>query len=168
MKFREWLDSVIDAGLLCGNYRNKALDAQSKINLMDLCLDANGASYLCETQSKGFALPYETITKEFKSYINGRYIAEYKNDKGNGYDSCIYCCYGSDIQITTTITTLLGCNSKVYIQDWDFVHIYADTNCNLEIVCPLNARVMIDYWGDAKITVCPIDGGIGRVDMVKH
>lgn len=167
MKFNEWLNSVIGAGLLCGNYRDKALNAQSKINLMNIVLDANGASYLCETQSKGFALPYETITKEFKSYINGRYIAEYKNDKGNGYTSTIYCCYcdSDDVHIKTTSTTFLGCKTTIHIKPYDFVQIYADSNCELKIICPESSRVKLDYWGNAKIT---FNDNCGRIDLKKH
>ena len=81
MKFKEWLNKVIETGNLCSSYKDKALDAKSKKALIDLCLDSNGVSYLMEMESKGISLSYETILSEFKSYLNGRYIAEYKNEK---------------------------------------------------------------------------------------
>lgn len=169
MKFKEWLDRIIDAGLLCGAYQSKTLDAKSKKHLMDIILDSNGASYLCEMQAKGFELPYETILKEFGKYINGKYIAEYKNDKGNGYTSSVYCCYSDNngIHIHTTSTTILGCKTNVFIKPFDFVQIYADKKSKLEIHCPDTSRVKIDYWDGAIITNGNGNDS-GRIDIVKH
>lgn len=169
METTKWLHRVIDAGLLCGNYKTMALEAKSKIALMDIVLDSNGASYLCEMQAKGFPLSYETILDEFKAYINGKYIAEYKNEKGNGYTSCVYCCYyeSDEIHIHTTNTTILGCKAKIYVKPYDFVQIHADKNCELEIFCPETSRIKIDYWDGAIIEVNNSDY-CGRVDMIKH
>lgn len=170
MKFKEWLDRIIDAGLLCGAYQDKTLDAKSKKHLMDVVLDSNGVSYLCEMQAKGYPLPYETILREFGNYINGRYIAEFKNDKGNGYTSTIYCCYSDTdtIEIKTTATTILGCKSKVRIAENTFVVIYADTNCELEVMCPESSRVSLHCYGDAKITLSQEDGKRGHVDVIRE
>lgn len=167
MNFKEWLNSIINAGLLCGNYQQKTVDAQSKLHLMDIVLDANGASYLCEMQSKGFELPYETILKEFKSYINGRYVAEFRNEKGNGYSSTIYCCYNGDVDINTTSTTFLGCKALIKVKPYDFVQIYADSNCHLTINCPSTSRVKIDYWGNTTIEIDNKEDA-GRIDLICH
>lgn len=169
MKFKEWLDRIIDAGLLCGAYQSKTLDAKSKKHLMDIVLDANGLSYLCEMQSKGYALPYETILREFGNYVNGRYVAEYRNEKGNGYTSTIYCCYAEsdEIHISTTCTTILGCKSKVVVAPYDYVQIYADKECELDIICGTMAKVKIDYWRGAKINVVKSDES-NRVELKEH
>lgn len=155
MDFNEWLCKVKSRGLLCGAYSEKVDNAKSKKYIMDLALDANGASYLCEMDSKGYPLPYEVILKFFSSYVNGRYVSEHKNDKGNGYTSCIYCCYSESdsIEINTTLTTLLGCSANVYIKDNDFCKIYADKNCNLRIHCPITSRCIVEYWKGANIVV---------------
>lgn len=155
MDFNEWLCKVRDCGLLCETYADKVDEAKSKRQLMNVVLDSNGVSYLCEMDSKGLALPYEVILKSFSSYVNGRYVSEHKNDKGNGYTSCIYCCYSDSdtIEINTTLTTLLGCSANVYIKDNDFVKIYADKNCDLRIFCPSSSRCIIEYWRGARIEV---------------
>lgn len=155
MEFYEWLNNVIKNGLLCDAYKDMALDAKSKLALMRLCLDSNGASYLCEMQAKGYPLSYETICDKFGAYINARYIAEFKNEKNNGYTSSIYCCFSDSDQITieTTITTLLGCKAEIWVKENDFVQLYADKNCELVIHCPLTSRCNIDYWKGSKVVV---------------
>ena len=167
MDFNTWLHKVIETQNLCNEYKDKALHATSKVQLMRLAMDANGASYLCEMQAKGIPLSYDVIINKFGSYINGRYIAEFKNERSNGYTSSIYCHFSDPnrIDVQTTLCTLLACKSDVYIGDNDFVRLYVDSNCELSIHCPISSRCIVEYWGDAKIVDC-LDGG--RIDFVKH
>lgn len=153
MKFSEWITKVIESGLLCEAYTDKVEEAKTKKRLMDIVLDSNGQSYLCEMQAKRMALPYETITTEFKSYINGRYKAEFSKGDKVFYTSCLYCCYDDSVDVDTTATVLLGCKCDVNIKDWDFVKLYVDTNCDITINCPENARCLVESWGNAKISV---------------
>lgn len=153
MKFSEWITKVIESGLLCEAYTDKVEEAKSKKRLMNIVLDSNGQSYLCEMQAKGMALPYETIVTEFKSYINGRYKAEFSKGYKVFYTSCLYCCYDDSVDVDTTATVLLGCKCDVNIKDWDFVKLYVDTNCDITINCPENARCLVESWGNAKISV---------------
>lgn len=166
MQFKEWINEIIKTGILCGNYTDKVNGALSKKRLMDVCLDANGASWLPELQAKGFGLPYETILTEFKGYINGRYVAEYKNEKGHGYASTLYCCHHEDdkIEINTTLTTLLGCRTKIFIKENDFVRLYVDKNCELVITCPQSSRCIVEYWKGAKIEVL---GNHEKVELIE-
>lgn len=164
MSFFMWINKVIQSGNLCADYEDKVRDSKSRKQLLDIVLDANGVSYLQEMQAKGMPLPYEIIHKEFGSYINGRYKAEFKNEKGHGYTSSIYCCYAEDeCLIDTTLTTMLGCNTDVYIRENDFVKIYADSNCELHISCPISSRCIVEYWDGAKIIVHR-----GVVEKIKH
>ena len=167
MEFHEWLNTCIKTGNLCDAYKDKALDAKSKLALMRLALDSNGSSYLCEMQAKGYPLSYETICSKFRPYINGRYVADFKNDKGNGYTSCIYCCFDeSDIEIKTTLTTILGCTCDVWVGKNDFVKIYADKNCKLMIHCHETSSCIVEYWDGAIVEVDSPLGG--KVELVKH
>lgn len=167
MEFHEWLNSVIKSGNLCDVYKDKALDAKSKLALVRLCLDSNGASYLCEMQAKGYPLSYETICNKFRSYINSRYVAEFKNERGSFYNSSIYCCFDeSDIEINTTLTTILGCTCDVWIEKNDFVKIYADKNCKLMIHCHETSRCIVEYWDGAIIEIDEQLGG--NVELIKH
>lgn len=165
MQFEDWINEVVEKGFLCNEYTKKINGVLSKRQLVDIVLDSNGASWLPELQKEGLGLPYETIIREFKGYINGRYIAEHKNKKSNGYTSSIYCCYAESdtINVNTTLTTLLGCSVNVKIRENDFVRLYVDKNCDITIKCPDNSRCLVDYWDGAKINVV----GEG-VELIKH
>lgn len=167
MEFKDWISEVRGNGLLCASYSEKVDNAKSKKQLLDVVLDSNGVSFLCEMDSHGLALPYETILKSFSSYVNGRYVSEHKNDKGNGYNSCIFCCYSDSdtIEINTTLTTLLGCSTDIYIKDNDFCKIYADKNCNLRIHCPITSRCIVEYWKGAKVEVL---GNYDNVELIEN
>lgn len=167
MEFNEWLNTCIKTGNLCNEYKDKALSARSKMDLIRLCFDANGIYYLQEMQSKGLGLPYEVICSKFKSYIDGRYIAEYLNKKGNSYTSSLYCCFSDSdyIDIQTTITSILGCKSSIRVRENDFVRIYVDKNCELEINCPQSSRCIVEYWKGAKIVV---NGNHEKVELIEH
>lgn len=167
MDFKEWLNSVISSGNLCNEYKDKALNAQSHLSLMRLVLDSNGSTYLCEMASKGFMLPYEVICTKFNNYINGKYIAEYRNEKGSGYSSCIYCCFSAipGVRIQTTITTFLGCKTNVWVEENDFVKLVADSNCELFINIPDSSRCIVECWGNARIH---IQGNSNNVTINKH
>lgn len=153
MRFSEWINKIIESGLLCEAYTDKVEEAKSKKRLMNIVLDSNGQGWLPEMQAKGMALPYETIVTEFKSYINGRYKAEFSKGDRIFYTSCLYCCYDESVDVDTTATVLLGCKCVVNIKDWDFVKLYVDTNCDITINCPKNARCLVESWGNAKISV---------------
>lgn len=154
MKTTEWIENIIENGALCGNYTDKVNDAKSKLQLFRLCCDANGANFLMEMQEKGMELPYEVITTDFASYINGRYIAEYRNEKGNGYSSCLYCCHDRDnIFVDTTLCSVLGYIGRIVIAKNNFAKIYLDKNCDVQIELQDGSRAIIEYWKGAKVEV---------------
>ena len=163
MTFEEWINKVIKSGNLCSGYSSKVTSSKSKLQIVRIVLDANGVSYLPEMDAKGFPLPYDTILREFKNYINGNYTAQFSNDKGHGYSSSIYCCYsgGDEISVNSTLSTYLGCsNVTLKINENDFVHLYIDKNCDLSIDCPESSKCLVDYWEGAKINTSKSKGDI--------
>lgn len=166
MKTKDWLHEITNAGLLCGSYIDKVNDAKSKKQLIDICFDANGINYLCEMQEKGMPLPYETITKEFASYINGRYVAEYRNEKGNGYTSTLYCCFsGEKINVDTTLCSVLGYTGRIVVTKNNFAKIYLDKNCDVQIQLQDGAKANVEYWKGAKVEVL---GNYERVKLTEN
>lgn len=161
MTFSEWINKVMESGHLCEEYTDKVNEARSKKALMDVCLDSNGSGWLCEMDTEGITLPYETILKEFGAYINARYVAEYEGKNGGHYNSCIYCCYDEDeCLIETTCVTMLGCKTNVRLKDNSYVFIYADKNCDLTIHVPYSAHCKVEYWGEAKISIVGCDNNV--------
>lgn len=153
MKFTEWLNDIVENGLLCGVYTEKTLSAKSKKQILDLVLDSNGMNFLQEMQMKGHPLPYETITKEFGSYINGRYVAEYTGSKGNKFTSSLYCCFKGSMIVDTTLLSILGCDMEIHIKDNDYVKVCVDSNSTVTIHCPNSSRCITEVFGDAVVHV---------------
>lgn len=164
MDFENWISNIIESGNLCSGYTDRVLNAQSKLQIVRTVLDANGCSWLQEMDKKGMPLPYSVILSEFKNYINGNYIAEFRNERGCGYSSAIYCCFsdGNSIDVTTTLLTMLGCGGgiELHIAENNFCHIYLDRNCDVKIFCPESARVIVDMWEGAK---CSVHGNVEKV-----
>lgn len=152
--FKEWVDLLKKNGLLCAMYSEKVDNAKSKLELVRCCLDANGVNFLQEMQSGGHALPYETINKLFRAYINGRYVAEYRNEKGNGYKSCLYCCHDRDnIFVDTTLCSVLGYTGRIVVAKNNFAKIYLDKNCDVQVELQDGGRAIVEYWKGAKVEV---------------
>lgn len=147
MRVLDWLkNDIVANGLLCEEYIALVNNAKSKKQLFDICADANGVSFLCEMRDKGHGLPYYVIQEEFGNYINGKYIAEYEK----GYTSAIYCGSNGDIEVETTLACFLGCHGRVYLRPYSVTRICVDCNCYLEVECPANARLTIEYYGEGS------------------
>lgn len=153
MKFTDWIDNIIESGNLCDEYIEKVRKAISKKQIMDIVLDANGQTFLCEMQNKNIGLPYETIINEFGNYINGRYIATIDNK----YTSTLYCCYGmgNEVTIESTITIFLGCsNLHIKIPSNQRCELTFDRNCNnIVIDCPKTSIVYLNDYSDNGVKV---------------
>lgn len=166
METRDWLNKIMNAGFLCGAYTNKVNDAKSKKQLIDVCFDANGINFLCEMQEKGVPLPYETICREFASYINGRYVAEYRNEKGHGYTSKLYCRYNEpEIVVDTTVCSILGYKGTIVVAKNNYAKIYIDKNCDVKIKLEEYAKANVEYWKGAKVEVL---GNCERVKLTEN
>ena len=151
---QNWLNEIISKDLMCDEYVGKVNDVRSKKQLMDYVLDAKGSEWFQEMQAKGCGLPYEDITKSFASYINGRYVAEYKNEKGNGYNSVLFCCFsGEKINVNTTLCSVLGYTGRIVIAKNNFAKIYLDKNCDVQIELQEGSRAIVEYWKGAKVEV---------------
>lgn len=169
MKTKDWLHEITNAGLLCGSYIDKVNDAKSKKQLIDICFDANGINYLCEMQEKGLPLPYETICNEFAPFINGRYVAEYRNDKSHGYTSKLYCCYNEpEIFVDTTVCTILGYNGTIVVEKNNYAKIYIDKNCNVTITLEDGSRAIVEYWEGATVAHNLGDANNKRLQLIEH
>ena len=116
MKVHEWIKKMVDAGFTCDAYTGKLNSSVSKKDIIDVCLDANGITFLCDMQAKGFPLPYENILREYGAYINGRYKAVYKDENGKQlYTSCMYIGVDTSIVVDTTVTVLFDCKGVVEV-----------------------------------------------------
>lgn len=150
--FKKWVALLKENDLLCDKYCEKVDNARSKLELIRCCLDANGANFLQEMQAAGFALPYEVVCNVFRSYINGRYVAEFRNEKGNGYTSKMYCQHQESILVDTTLCSILGCRCDVVVKKNNFAQLYVDSESEIRIILEEGAQVLVDIWKGAQVS----------------
>lgn len=157
------LKNSIEQGLLCGTYKDKVFSSTSKKQIADVGLDANGVHWLCEIRMKGFDFDYDIINKEFKNFINGKYHFTSKpNDNGASYTSSMYCCYNENVTINTTVTSFLNCKTKITIDEYDYVSIHLDSNCDVDVFCPKKSKCRIYLYGNAIVRT----SGEGSVKII--
>lgn len=144
-KVRDFMESVIDDGLLCEEYEVKYHNAKSKRQVMDIVLDANGMSFLQEMGEKGHKISYDAVVDEYGKYINGNYVRD--ND---GYTSEMYCKHEGYIEARCTATVLLGCTATVRFTEPIKYLLYCD-DCDIRIESQKDARVYVQCWGDTKV-----------------
>lgn len=83
-------------------------NCKSNKQRMDLALSARGMSFVAQAIAEGWGISADEICKEFKPFLNGRYV----RDKG-GYTSAVYCSDGKEncvAEINATTTALLVIN----------------------------------------------------------
>ena len=103
---------------------------------------------------KGYPLPYETLLKDFKSFINGRYVYESQpNARGYTYKTEMYVSYSGEIDVRTTAIAILGCNVRLRLKEYAITDIHVDENSSVEIDCPLSSRCRVYLYGDAKVNI---------------
>ena len=149
--FKEWIELLVHEGLLCDAYQEKLKHAHSKASIMDVCLDANGISFLCEMEEKGYGIPHEILKRDFWRYFNGKYISQRMKNGHPTYSGSIYCDDDSDSTLCATCTSFLGCVKNVFVKENDFVRICADKNSILTVYCPKSSRCLIECYGSATI-----------------
>lgn len=121
---------------LCKQYRTRWDNAQSKKDLMDIALDANGIEYMAEMLNEGWGLTPGYICKEFADYINGRYEKSY-----NGYKTAMYVMYDGELTASCTAYLLASCNMKVVIPE----------NCVCRLFICAGSNITIDCEGDCEV-----------------
>lgn len=159
MKLQTWINNALQDGEVCDRYSSQLGNVMDKASLMQVVLDGNGFTFLMDMAAKGKALPYEVIATELRPFINGNYIVTHTTKEGVSYTTSAYCCYydNEGISLTTRATMFFGCDTDVYINDYDAVIIYCDSNTTLRIHCPPTAKVVIEAWGNARCTfVTPV------------
>ncbi len=146
MKVIDWIERIIERGLLCDEYTEKVRLASSKKELFDIVCDANGVSFLPEMREHGLPLDYDIIKEEFKNFINGRCKVTYKTSSGD-YTSSLFCGCRDEIVVDTTISCLCDCKCEVRTPPNSLTRLYIDQNSEVSVFLGENARCVIRNWG---------------------
>ena len=153
MTFKEWLNIVLDNGLICERYLPSVGSAQSRKQFMDVVLDANGMAFLCDMREKGYGLPYDVICGEFRAYLNGRYIHT-KTKTSGSYTASMYCRIEdpSEITINTTLTGIFGCSCSVHVPANTLCQLIIDGASVVNITVGAGGKCYVDLWRGGEVT----------------
>lgn len=150
---KQFKNNAIAKGL-CENYTDMWADNKSKKQLFELACDSNAIEYMAKSLSEGWGLSPDFISDKFKAYINGKYICEYKNAKGNGYTSAMLCQYSKELfLVNTTLLCVLECETTLDIAPFHVCKIYIAGNSIIDIKIPESSQAYIYvYGGEPMIT----------------
>lgn len=164
MTFKEWLNIVLDKGLICERYLPAVDAARSRKQFMDVVLDINGMAFLCDMESKGYKLPYDVITNEFWAYMNGRYIHTKSSENGS-YTTTMYCSVSTpeEITVSTTVTGLFNCKCKVFVPQNRVCQFFIDNGSDIELHVADSSKCYVNVWAGGSVS-CVGDGDV----HVKH
>lgn len=153
MTFKEWLNIVLDKGLICERYLPAVDTARSRKQFMDVVLDVNGMSFLCDMREKGYGLPYNVMCDEFRAYLNGRYI-HIKNALVRGYTVSMYCRVEapSEITINTTLTGIFCCSCSIHVPANTHCQLIVDGSSVVNITVGDGGKCYVDLWRGGEVT----------------
>jgi hypothetical protein len=114
--FDKFITKAKELGL-CKEYSQKIDSAMSKKQVMDIALDANGVSWLCDSIAQGWGLTPNYIARNYANFLNARYVYH-----GKGYTSAIYC-QNDNIDIKTTVSCVIECNGEIHSDRLSEMHI---------------------------------------------
>jgi hypothetical protein len=139
---------------LCEGYTDKWSEHKTKRELFELACDSNAVSYMAQSISEGWGLSPQYISEKFKPFINGKYICEYKNAKGNGYSSAMVCEFNENaFDVSTTLLCVIDSNTTLKIADYLICKIYIVGKSQINIELGQNSRCYLYiYGGDPLIT----------------
>lgn len=139
---------------LCENYTEMWSDEKSKRQLFELACDANSVEYMAKSLSEGWGLSPEFISDKFKAYINGKYICEYKNDKGHGYTSAMLCDFeGESFEVNTTLLCVLSSKTGLHIKPNHLCKIYVSGESYIDLKLGENSRCYLYVYGGEPMII---------------
>lgn len=164
MTFKEWLNIVLDKGLICERYLPAVDAARSRKQFMDVVLDVNGMAFLCDMRERGYGLPYDVMYNEFKAYLNGRYIHT-KSVLERGYTASMYCRVEapSEITINTTLSGIFGCSCSIHVPANTYCQLIVDGSSVVNITVGNGGKCYVDLWSGGEVTFDDADAVV-----VKH
>ncbi len=119
-------------------------DCRNRKQYIDLFLDIKGVEYMFEAIRDGWGLTSEFISETFKSFINGKYIAN-----NNKYDAELYCKYNGKATARTTILAVVDSEIEINIPLDKYPLIYAVSGSKITLVGEGRGKVYL--YGDIEV-----------------
>lgn len=133
---------------LCGEYKKKWDDCDTRQGLVDMALDSNGIEFMADSIAFGWGLPKDFLLKEFSDYVNGAYQCHEE-----GYTSEMYLSAHGTLKACTSLLLIAYCDGlKIEIPEHAFCRVY---------VCGCG-KVLIENKGRCEL----YDYGVNEVKCI--
>lgn len=157
MKLKEIIELAVRECDVCDGYRERLKGASTLKDVMDILMDANGIEWLC-FQSQFLKLDSrDVLLRLAPAFINGRHVASYVNEKGNGYTTAIFVGEkgekARDVEVDSTIACFMRMSAHVYIRKNSFVRIYADKDSAITLHLAKDARCEVNVGGNGIVLI---------------
>lgn len=162
MRLNDIIQTAIDSGKVCDHYLSSLREASSLKAVMDILMDVNGLDWLSRNSVIDSLDLRDELYNLCPKFINGRYIAEYKNAGGNGYTTSLYVGphkwgeYQSEedymqIEAKSTIVCLLRAHGQIAIPKNSFAEIYADSDTFVLLRLEKDAKCIVNVRGAGEV-----------------
>ena len=162
MRLNDIIQTAIDSGKVCDHYLSSLREASSLKDVMDILMDVNGLDWLSRNSVIDSLDLRDELYNLCPKFINGRYIAEFKNDSGNGYTSALFVGprkFGEwkdeddymEIEAKSTILCLLRVHGQVAIPQNAFVEIHADHDTSVMVRLEKDAKCIVNVKGKGLV-----------------
>ena len=162
MRLNDIIQTAIDSGKVCDHYLSSLREASNLKGVMDILMDVNGLDWL-SSHSVIDGIDFRNELHDLcPKFINGRYIAEYKNKSGNGYTSSLFVGprkHGEwkdeddhmQIEAKSTILCLLRVHGQVFVPKNAFVQIFVDNDSDVMVRLDKDAKCVVNVKGKGLV-----------------
>ena len=120
---------------LCKEYKNEfKKDLEDKKKLFELCLRQQSIPYFATACYQKWGLNIDFIKREYKDYINGKYIAT-DCDNVHGYSYGLWCDYTLSISANIDVVHTMECRCQIKVPLSKCPTIYISNNSNIDLSC---------------------------------
>lgn len=136
-------DRVQAHGMMCAKYDEIWRNCNSKKQLFDMAVSAQGSETFCYAIANGWGIDLDFVKDKYKAYINDGYISEQ-----DGYTSKMYVRFFEPMIATTTLVIVIGCDSSIEIPDNMVCEVRL---VNSSIRFTGNGRCNVKLYGDCSV-----------------
>lgn len=151
---------------ICSKYSELIRNANTDNDIIDISLEVQPLEVITASVDTAWGLDSEYCINRFHPFLNGNYVLS-KHHKG--YSSEMFIRYNGDINLRTTVLSVISSNTDIYVQDNDVCMIYIGGKNNLNTIhIGKNARCHIYVYHSSCEVVTQGDTSHTKIfDMMK-
>lgn len=146
---------------LCSEYKKEwKASVEDKKKLFDFSMQTGSIPYLATAIYRGWAVPIDYITQNFKDFINGKYVIENSNGI-KGATATSYYDYNFDgEELHFTLATMYHCCGSFDVMPHTAQRYHISNKSDLSIGLGDNSTLWINLYDESKVDLGYIEQGM--------